>query len=282
MKIITHSFLFLIILLASCKNAGFNNSDTILARVYDSYLYTSELEGLIPPGTSTPDSLAYTRNYVDNWVKNHLLLYQAEKNLTQEQKDFSRQLEDYRNSLIIYKYESELINQKLDTLVGEEEIENYYNDNQKNFELKDNILQVVFVKIPDDSPNLSKIRELTRSDLEEDRDSLEYYALRYADDYVIIDEEWITFNDLLERVPLKVYNTEGYLTNNKFVELHEESDYYFLNIINYGLDGSVSPLSLEIENIKSIILNKRKKMLIRKMQQEIYNQAIESNDFEYY
>jgi len=32
------------------------------------------------------------------------LLHQAEKNLTSYQKDFSQQLEDYRNSLIVYKY----------------------------------------------------------------------------------------------------------------------------------------------------------------------------------
>nr|NQU89214.1 hypothetical protein [Bacteroidota bacterium] len=282
MKIITYSFVFLLILVSSCKNAGFNTSDTILARVYDSHLYTSDLEGMVPFGTSTSDSLAMIRNYVDNWIKNQLLLYQAEKNLPEEQKDFSRQLNDYRNSLIIYKYESELINQKLDTLVNEQEVETYYNNNQENFELKDNILQVVFVKIPDDSPRLSKIRTLSRSELEEDLDSLEYYCMRYAEDYEIIDEEWITFNDLLERVPLKVYNPEVYLTNNKFIELHEDSWYYFLNIIGYGLNGSVSPLSLEVKNIRSIILNMRKKMLIKQMQQEIYEQAMENNDFEYY
>jgi len=282
LKIITYSFVFLLILVSSCKNAGFNTSDTILARVYDSHLYTSDLEGMVPFGTSTSDSLAMIRNYVDNWIKNQLLLYQAEKNLPEEQKDFSRQLNDYRNSLIIYKYESELINQKLDTLVNEQEVETYYNNNQENFELKDNILQVVFVKIPDDSPRLSKIRTLSRSELEEDLDSLEYYCMRYAEDYEIIDEEWITFNDLLERVPLKVYNPEVYLTNNKFIELHEDSWYYFLNIIGYGLNGSVSPLSLEVKNIRSIILNMRKKMLIKQMQQEIYEQAMENNDFEYY
>lgn len=276
------SFLFLLLILGSCKNAGFNNSDTELARVYDSYLYVSDLDGLVPVGAGTSDSLAICRNYIDNWVKNQLLLSQAEKNLIDEQKDFSRQLSDYRNSLVIYKYESELIRQSLDTVISEEEIENYYQVNQQNFRLNNNIVQVVFAQVSSESPKRVRIKSLVKSDLQEDRDSLEFYCLRYAEDYQIVDEGWIIFDELLMRVPIKVVNPETWLNKNKFIELKADDYYYYINFIDFKLGESVSPLALQRNNIKSIIINMRKKMLIRAMKDEIFEQAMKNNDFEYF
>jgi hypothetical protein len=269
-------------LVSACKNAGFNNSETELARVHDTYLYASNLEGLVPPGTSVADSLAICRNYIDNWIKNQLILSHAEKNLTDIQKDFKRQLEDYRNSLIIYKYESELIRQSLDTLVSDEEIEEYYLANQQNYKLNNNIVQVVFASVENNSPYRKRIKSLVNSDLQEDRDSLEYYCLRYAEDYEIMDEEWIVFDEFLTRVPITTSKPESYLSKNQLIELQTEDDLYFIHILDFMLSESISPLAMERNNIKSIILNMRKKKLIRAMKQDIQQQAIENNDFEYY
>lgn len=275
-------FILLVLFISSCDKTTFNDSDRVLARVYDEYLYFSDIKNLIPPATSPSDSLSITQNYINNWVKNQLLLYQAEKNLPKDQKDFTRQLEDYRNSLIVYKYESELIRQNSDTTVSEATIEDYYNTNIQNFKLSENIVQAVYVKINEKSKYLNKIKKLVKSDKEEDRDSLEYYCLRYAEDYGLIDREWITLNDLLVSVPIPVNNPEVFLTKNTFVEHYENPEWYFLHILNYGLSDSNSPLDLQRENIKSIILNKRKKLLIKKMQDEIYEQAMKENNFEFY
>lgn len=268
--------------IGSCKNAAFNNSETELARVYDSYLYASNLEGLVPAGVSAADSLAICRNYVDNWIRNQLLLSHAEKNLTEAQKDFSRQLEDYRNSLIIYKYETELIRQSLDTVISDEEIEIYYEANQQNYRLNDNIVQVVFASVDVESPKRDRIKSLVMSELQEDRDSLEFYCLRYAEDYDIVDEGWVVFDEFLTRAPIETVNPEAYLSKNKFVELQTEEEFYYIHFLDFMLTESISPLELERNNIKSIILNMRKKKLIRAMKEEIQEQALENNDFEYY
>lgn len=282
MKKVKFSFLFLIIVIASCNKPGFNNSDRAIARVYDSYLYASDLALLLPDGTKPADSIELVKSYVDNWIKNQILLYQAEKNLTIEQKNFSRQLSDYRNSLIIYRYETELINQNLDTLIKDQEIEEYYYKNLKNFQLKENIVQAVYVKISSDSPKLRKVIQYAKSDRDRDRDSLEFNCSLYAEDYEIIDEGWITFNDILERLPIEVYNQESYLRNNNFIQLNEDSYTYLVNILDYRLSESISPLAQEYENIRSIILNSRKKLLIKQMQQKIYNEAANNKEFEYY
>jgi len=276
------SFLLLIFIIGSCNKPGFNSSEEALARVYDSYLYASDIEGLVPAGSNTADSLMLVKSYVDNWIKSKLLLHQAEKNLTVGQKDFARQLQDYRNSLIIYKYETELINQNLDTVVKSSEIEEYYYNNQQNFQLKDNIVQAIYVKIDSDSPKARRIIQYAKSDRQRDRDSLELNCMRYAEDYQIIDDEWITFNDLMDRLPLDVYNQESYLRNNRFIQVTDEGYTYLVNILDYRLSESLSPLSQEYENIKSIILNVRKKVLIKQMQQRIYDEALKNEEFEYF
>lgn len=282
MKIKNISVLFLVLIISACNKATFSDSDRVIARAYDEYLYLSDIERIVPPGSSPSDSLLLVQNYLNNWVKNQILLSQAEKNLTDEQKDFSRQLEDYRNSLIIFEYESELIRQKLDTVVSQDEIEDYYNRNSGNFKLNENIVRTVFAKVKQDSPYRNKIRELVKSEKEIDRDSLEFYCIRYAEDFGLIDRSWTTFDDLLEKVPLQVNNAGVFLTNNRFVEHREVTTRYYVHILDYGLRGEVSPLSVEEKNIRSIILNKRKKQLISKMHQEVYDQAISESNVEIY
>lgn len=282
MKIKSISVLFLVLIISGCNKATFSDTDRVIARVYDEYLYLSDIAELIPVGSEAPDSIVFVQNFVNNWVKNQILLYQAEKNLTTDQKDFSRQLEDYRNSLIIFEYESELIRQKLDTIVSDEEIEDYYNRYSGNFRLNENIVRLVFARVFKNSKYRDKIRELVKSDLESDRDSLEFYCMRYAEDYGLIDRNWITFKEMLKKVPVQVDNAEVFLSGNVFVEFNQDSTWYYAHILDYGLRDEVSPLSVEEENIRSIILNKRKKQLINQTHQEMYNLAMAGRDFEIY
>ena len=121
----------LICLLAfvSCQNSKNGNGDRIVATVYDKTLYQSDLQSVLYEGISVNDSLVGTKAFIDNWIRRQLLIHQAENNIDKSELDFSRQLEDYRNSLIIYKYESMLIEQNLDTVVSDEEIAAYIEDN---------------------------------------------------------------------------------------------------------------------------------------------------------
>jgi hypothetical protein len=276
------SFFLLVIIISSCDNNRLITNDRVVARAYGNYLYESELSGLTPAEASAADSLSIVNSYINNWIKNQLLLQQAEKNLTSLQKDFTRQLRDYRNSLIIYTYESELVRQNLDTLVSGKEIEAYYEANLDNFILKDDIVQFFYVKIMEESPVLKQMIKLFKKDFEKNQDSLVYYAMRYSDDYALITDEWIPLNHFMSKVPLQVENSTTFLEKNNFVEIQEEPYHHLIYFTNYKLKGSVAPMSYESENIKLIILNKRKQTLIREMHRDIYEQARGKNDFEYF
>lgn len=121
--------LILVLTLVSCQNFKNDGSDKVVATIYDKVLYQSDLQSVLYEGISVNDSLVRTKAFIDSWIRRQLLINQAENNIDKSELDFSRQIEDYRNSLIIYKYESMLIEQNLDTVVSENEIAKYIEDN---------------------------------------------------------------------------------------------------------------------------------------------------------
>ncbi|HLG02164.1 MAG TPA: hypothetical protein VI731_01125 [Bacteroidia bacterium] len=254
----------------------------VLARVHAYQLYEADLAKAIPAGLTSDDSARRSQSFINSWVKEMLLVDKSEKNLGDAQKNMDQQLRDYRNSLIIYTYEKELVRQKLDTVVTDEMIEQYYLDHQNDFELKDNIVKVIYVKVNKKAPNQKKLPALIQSDKPQDRIELENYCRQFAANYFLDDEVWLLFDDLLKEVPIVTYNKELFLQNNRFVSFADTGNVYFMNIKGFMTRNSQSPLAFEKENIRNIILNQRKRELIERMHTDIYKEAMENKDIEIY
>lgn len=271
-----------LVILCSCSYFARNKSERVLARVYDDYLYESDLATIVAPGTTPRDSAALTKSFIDSWVRQKLLIRQAENNLSENQMDFTKQLENYKNSLIIFEYEYALVKQKLDTNVTDEAIESYYTANQANFLLKENIVQVRYVKIPKKTTNMKQIKTLLTSDKSEDKTTLSELAEKYAADYYLDDESWLLFSEVMNQIPIKTYNQEEFLKNHRDVEVQDSVYFYFVRFKDFKIKEGISPLSYEKDRVKNIILNKRKIELIDKMHQDVYDQALAKKNFEVY
>lgn len=274
--------IFLFLILSSCSENRPVSGEKPVARVLGKYLYESDMAGLVPTDATSEDSMAIISSFINNWIKNQLLLSQAEKNLTSQQKDFSRQLEEYRNSLIVYAYESELVRQNLDTIIPDSELKNYYDENIENFTLKEDIIRFFYIKMRSDSPALIPMAKLFRKNFARNQDSLVYYAINFSEDYSLVNEEWVPLNHFLSKVPLTIENPKNFIEANPIVEIPEDPYHHLIYFIDYKLKGSIAPFLYTRENIRLILLNQRKRMLIREMHQEIYEQAREKNDFEYF
>jgi hypothetical protein len=272
--------------LYSCQNLPFelneNKRKNAIARVYDKYLYKHDIAGLVPSDASPQDSAMIIKSFIDDWIKQNVVLHLAEKNLLDEQKNVERQLQEYRNSLITFAYEQELVRQRLDTSVTDDEIEKYYNENNKNFVLKSNIVKATFVKAAKKTPKVDKLKTWFRSNKDKDRQLLEEFCYQYAIDYSLNDNDWMQFDDLLKRVPIKTYDKEEYLKNNRFIETADSANIYLVNISDFQTRESNSPLSFVKETIRELIINKRKLALIEDMQKSAFEQALKNNEFEIY
>jgi len=277
-------YLFLLLLLitaSSCKlfnkNADKNNA---VARVYDSFLYRDDLVGIVPVGSSPQDSILVTGNFIRNWIRQKVVLHKAEENLDEEKKDVEKRLTEYRNSLITYAYEKALVDQKLDTAVSQSEIEEFYNKNQNNFELKDNIIKVIYLKLSKKSPKIDKVKQWYKSDQVKDRASLTEYCHQYALNYYLDENVWLLFDDLLKEIPIKMYDKEQFLQNNRNIEIADSTNLYLVSIKGFRMKKSVSPLGFEENNIRTMIINQRKLQLLEQMEQQAVENAKRNNDFE--
>ena len=272
----------LLIGLFSCSSFDEETNDKVVARVEGKLLMASDIKEIVPNNVSFKDSTLFIDNYIQNWVKDNLILNKAELNLLENQKDVKKQLEDYRRSLIVYAYEKELIKQRLDTIVLESEVQDFYEKNSQNFELRDDIVKVLYLKVNKKAPQLKKIRKLYKYKKETDKEKLIELAHQYAEKFHLNDNQWILFDELKSEVPVFVSQTEGFLKNIKNIEVEDSLSIYFVHIKDYKLKKDVAPLSFEANNIKNIILNKRKLSLINKIRSELYEEAFINKDIEIY
>lgn len=287
---IKHSILkhiFIIPVFAFCFSCKYlkqneNENKDIIAKAYDYILYQDDLAGVVPLGASLDDSTEIVKNYIENWIRLKAVLHKAEKNLDDEKKNVSNQLEEYRNSLITYAYETELIRQKLDTVINDEEILSFYKNHLQNFELKDNIIKVIYLKLSKKSPKLDKIKAWYKSTDKKDREALEEYCHQYAINYFLDDNTWLLFDDLLKEIPIKTYDKEQFLQNNRNIEIEDSSLIYLVSIHGFMIKNSTSPISFERKNIISMIMNERKLKLIDEMEHQAYQDAKQSSDIKIY
>jgi len=278
-------FLYLIaiiFILPSCIPKNRDEKEKPVARVYDDYLYLSDLNNQIPAGLKQEDSMRISRRLTEEWIRNRLLLKQAELQLPEDMADVEKQVEEYRTSLLIFKYKQKLLAQNLDSLVTEEEILNYYEENSSNYLLEDDIVQVTYLEIPVSSPEISDVRRWYRSDKLENIESLKNYCQEYAEHYLINDTNWIHFTDLMTWTPLKVDNPSVYLNYNRNIETSDSNYFYFIRINNRMKEGEVKPLSMVRGNIRTVLLNKRKLKYIQDLENTVYNDGINRNQVEIY
>lgn len=76
-------------------------------------------------------------------------------------------VEEYRRSLVRYRYQERLVEEKLKTDIRESDKLNYYEENQKKFILDKGLIKGLFLKIPVDAQDLptSKVVQIHRCGL---------------------------------------------------------------------------------------------------------------------
>ncbi len=271
-------WLSLIFLVFTSCGGEENDGRKVVAKAGDLVLYDDELREMIPIDLTGEDSVALVQQAIENWAREAVVLQKAEKNL-EEMNDVERKIRDYRKSLVIYAYEKALVGQYLDTNVTDEEMEKYYKEHPESFTLKDNIIKVTYVKADKKAPELNKVKKWYRSDNEADRQSLLVWSSKNAANF-FVDDTWLLFDDLLKEIPIKMYDKESFLQYNRFVEVQDSTYYYFMNIRGFQIKNTLSPIAFEKENIRNLLINKRKLELIDKIKNDLYQEALNDGSVE--
>lgn len=265
--------------LVACAHQQHDPKDPAVAEAYSESLYRSDIRQVVPPGMAGADSAELAQRYIDTWLHERVLLHKAEENLSTAQKDVDRQLADYRASLIKYAYEEALVRQKLDTNVTQEEIQKYYDDNAKNFQLRDNIVRVRWFKLREtDKRVLRKVEDLWRSDRSDDQHELEVLIAQRGSTINDTHNDWMPFTELQQHVPLRPDNPTDWLERQTKVVVQDSVGTYYVDMLEHRLKDSTSPLDLVRREIRSVIINQRKLKLIERMREDLYNDALANKD----
>lgn len=268
----TRAGIVILMLLNACSN----KSDKPLAVAYTKKLYYSDYEATLNTTheLTAADSLQQLNEFVNNWIKDCVLAYKAEENLSADEKDVNTLLEAYKNSLLVFRYQQKLITERLDTNVTDKEMRNYFEANKDNFILHKNIVKMRFVKINNDNRTLPVMKRLIRRDESKSRMQLAGLCKMHAINYFLDDETWLEWDDVKKEIPLPAYNDEHFLKNNKYLEIPEGEFIYLVHLQDYRTQQSTSDFEFERDKIRKIILQQRSIALIKQAEADILNEAI--------
>ena len=262
------------LLLFSCGRGVQDVGADVLVSVEGHSLLRSEVESVIPRTLSSADSLLMAESYVKKWVKDVLVYDVAEENLGEEMADVERLVEAYRHSLIRYRYQEQLVRERLSAEIRESDVLNYYETNQKKFELKTNLVKGLFLKVPIDAPGLTDLKRWYKSDDVSAVEKIDKYSLQNAAIYDYFYDKWMDFEDVMENIPIQLSNPSAYLKANKTLEVSDSSYCYLLNIRDYIPAGQIAPYDYVQPQIMDMLLAQRKQKFLRDFEEELYNDAI--------
>ena len=276
------TFMTLLLLLVACRGSQPEDNTDVLVRVKGRTLKRSEVKQLIPWSVSSADSLLMAENYVQKWVKDVLVYDVALRNLDESKTEIDRLVEEYRRSLVRYRYQERLVEEKLKADIRESDKLSYYEENQKKFILDKSLIKGLFLKIPVDAPGLSDVKKWYKSTDVSSIEKIEKYSVQNAMIYEYFYDKWIDFDEVMENVPVHVSNQNAFLKANKHVEIADSSFCYLLNIKEYLPSGSVQPYDYASSHVMEMLVNQRKVEFLKNFEDELYNDAIRGGDVEFH
>lgn len=253
----------------------------LLATVENKKLYMADVKDRFPPNITRDDSLAILHRYVDMWVKQALLLRLAEANLSSKQKDISLLLEDYRTSLLVYRYEQEYT-ERVDTAISESEYEAFYNENKQHFILSKPIARVLFIKLRTNSPYLERIKKIYTSSRPEDITTLEDLCLQAALKFDHYGDRWLTLDELAKELPARKGGYEDVAARKRAIEAGDGTYAYLVSIRDFRERDAIAPIEYVYGSIKTMIFNRRKDSMIQSLEQRVLQEAKQKNAVKIY
>ena len=275
-------FFVFFIWLCSCKRVEINEMKDIVASVGEETLGRSDVTRLIPKGISSSDSLLMAESIIKKWVKDCLVFDVALRNLGSEKEEVDKLVEEYRRSLIRYRYQERLVEEKLQADIRESDKLSYYEENQDKFVLDKGLIKGLFLKIPIDAPGLSDVKKWYKSIDVVSLEKIEKYSVQNAMIYDYFYDKWVDFDEVMENIPLQVSDPNAFLKANKVVEVSDSSYCYLLNIKEYLPVGDVAPYDYAGARIMEMLVNQRKVEFLRNFEDELYNDAIRNGNVKFY
>lgn len=260
------------VLLSQCvsKNTS-NKEDKLLANVYDRNLYLSDLEGVVPENTLDTDSVLLVSAHVQRWILEQLMMYEAERNIPKDL-NIDELVRNYRASLVRFNFEEQLIAEKLDSTVSEDELRAYYEQNSDQFQLESTILKCQMLKISSEAPK-KDLNKLWNSKNPLDAPKLSAYAQKWANLSLLDKERWYTLEEVAALLPKGTLTADN-VSAQREGTLSDGGNQYYYRILEAFKGKTTAPYDYAKDQALKIILHKRKQELLVRWKEDLYQKEL--------
>jgi hypothetical protein len=262
-------------LLCGCQALEKKQQSGAAVEVNGHYLYRSTLDSLTL-GLNSEDSMRVTQQYISQWAKD-ILLYDNAK--AQANSEIERMVEDYRRALYVHAYEEYLVERHMSKTVLDTTVAQIYAQMSDRFILDESIIHGILVVVPNDAPNIAKLRGWMSK---KEMDNIEKYAYQNASGYELFDDKWLTTTDLLNHMPIERGDIENKLKSKDQVEMSDSLYTYILQVTDKYLRGSAMPIEYARPQIEKMVLHERQVDFLQKEREKLYNEAIQEQKIKFY
>lgn len=269
-------FILLLCLLSLCLSSC-KQKDAVVAEAYHAKLYLSQLAAQIPDSFSPADSAQLAQILIEDWIKQQIILHEAKQALPLKSQNFEKEIDEYKNTLLVNTYFNFLTSDSGQFTVSDDELEQFIKKYESRYTVNREIIKINYVKTARDSKLIKELKELLFDD---DRRTEEKQRIEElcADsiEYFLEDNTWLYLDDIQNEFPIEIKNKESILSQNKYIET-EDSDYHYLIVfLDYKSRRTINETEEEIAAARMMLTQQKKQNFVNQKIEELMQKSMQS------
>ena len=272
----TLSFLIILFTAIACRE-----SNKIIVSAYDEVLTIDDLQDMLP-AYNDKDSAEITQLIIEKWIEQQALYHEAQKALSLKDKKFEKEINAYKQALIIHRFENKYIEQHINKdMISQEEINNYYQQHQEQFQLKQNVIKVNYIKLPLKCNEIETSKKLLfKTRTENENIKLDKICGQYAINSYLQDN-WLLFDDILKEIPIKNYTLSQFNSQDRQLEIKDSLYVYLINVMDFRISEGISPLSIVQDKIINSLVQQKQKEALQHLREQAVEKAKNNGEILY-
>jgi len=261
-------FILCALLFASCgEEAPLDRGAVVLARVFNRSLFVRDLEGMFPAGTTPYDSILIANAYTQRWIREAVLLHEAEKNLPKDL-HIDRMVRDYRSSLVRSHYEQVLLEQLMKTEISREDLLIFYEKNKIQYQLAAPILKGHLLVVPRILSVRDSLNWLWDRPSAKNTGRLQELAMDYGLTCFLDESKWMAWEDIALYLPRSM-RPNDLPRKGSGVVLPDGEFEVWLRLTESRKTGELPPLDYVEGQLRRMLMLSRKNQLLEDIKEDM-------------
>ena len=277
------SGLFLMLFIVSCSLDSSilkRKSNEVIAEVGGEKLLLEDLtRNLDFKNLNESDSLLVVDSYIKNWVSDRLMYIKAKQSIDNLD-EVDSLVEVYKRSLIVYEYESQLVNEHLSDQMSDAQMRIYYKENSSLFTLTEPLLKGMLLVSYSDVPDLQVLESLMTNPTENNLDLISSVSVKNAAKFEYFVDNWMPMSEVQKNSPVSL--RDGELREGHLMSVSDSVHTVFLYVQEVKEAGDLQPFEYTKSRIRSILTEQSKNEYLRNYRKGLYEIGIQKGDAKRY